>query len=165
MRRLQRSGSFALALLVLAACQPSVSPAPPADIRLSIEATGLMRCGIIPDWTCSYFVEVTGPDGVGHEGLFDDPDPFAPTRGPTFNLVGDIPETIAPGRYQATFLKQRVSDMVSFVPVPSGTDRATNRGDIFAKCDLAFEASSGSSVTLVVAFEDSSCRATATITR
>ena len=143
-----------------AACgRPTITPTPPpvpaptSIASLDLAATGTEPCGIVPDWGCTYFIQVQGPDGTIHEGWFDDG-----------AIVGDVPAELAAGTYQITFLKQRVSDISSAVPVPSGTPRLTNRSDVFASCVTTVDVTGPAEIRVDVAFEESACTATATST-
>ena len=158
--------AVAAALLVIGLAGCSLAPAqvpakaiqtaaPPASIRLSVSGAGLVRCGIIPDWGCAYFIELESPDHVVHEGWFNDPltDPPASSTG----LGGDVPQALGRGTYQISFLKQRVSDLGSFIPVPGGTPRETNRSDVFASCATTLDVSGTSDLAVHVAFGKASC--------
>ena len=100
-----------------------------------------------------YFIQVQGPDRTIHEGWFDEG-----------AVVGDVPAELAAGTYQITFLKQRVSDISSAVPVPSGTPRLINRSDVFASCATTVDVTGPAEIRVDVAFEESACTATATST-
>lgn len=170
---MRQSIAVALVVLGLVGCAgPSITasptattittPVPTVAAKLSLTATGLVRCGIIPDWGCAYFIEIQGADGIVHEGWFDYPVIESPS--PATGVVGDIPTDLAPGTYLVTFLKQRVSDLVSFEPVPGGTPRMTNRGDVFAKCETTVEVSGTADIAVDVAFSDAACIASAVAT-
>jgi hypothetical protein len=156
-------------LFGLAACasptvtgSPSPRSTPTGTVRLSFQPRGIVRCGIIPDWVCTYFILLRGADGVVHEGWFDFP-PFG-TLPPSFGIVGDVPTQLAPGTYRVTFLKQRVSDVVDFSPVPGGTPRLTNRGEVYASCETTLEATGAADVRVAVVFEESTCSVSSTVT-
>ncbi len=144
----------------MAACaRPVITPAPPTEpapaafASLAMEATGTEPCGIVPDWGCMYVIQVQGPDGATHEGWFDDG-----------VIVGDVPTQLGEGGYRITFLKQRVSDVSSLVPVPGGTPRLSNRSDVFATCATSVDVTGPARIRIEVAFAESSCTATTTST-
>ena len=145
----------------LPAPKPRPTPASTVAASLSFEPTGIVWCGIIPDWTCTHFIEVVGADGVVHEGWFDNPYPTPP---PTPVIIGDVPTRLGPGAYRVTFVKQRVSDTSSQVPVPGGTPRLTNRSDVFAACETAFEVTGPADIRVKVAFEEAACTTTSVVT-
>ena len=142
-----------------AACaRPTITPSPPTPAPTSIAsldlaATGTEPCGIVPDWGCTYFIQVQDPDGTTHEGWFDEG-----------AIVGDVPTELAAGSYRIMFLKQRVSDVSSQVPVPSGTPRLTNRSDVFASCATIVDVTSSAEIHVDVAFGESTCTATVSST-
>lgn len=151
--RATRSAPVLLALLTVAACaRPVITPAPPterppaASASLAMTATGTEPCGIVPDWGCMYVIQVEGPDGAVHEGWFDDG-----------VIVGDVPTQLGEGEYRITFLKQRVSDVSSQVPVPGGTPRLSSRSDVFATCTTSVAVSGPADIRVQVAFAESTC--------
>jgi hypothetical protein len=147
---------MAILAVVAAACaRPPItpSPAPTSIASLHLAATGTEPCGIVPDWGCTYFIQVQGPDQTVHEGWFDEG-----------AIVGDVPTQLAAGTYQITFLKQRVSDVSSQIPVPGGTPRVTNRSDVFATCTTTVDVTGPAEVRVNVAFEESACTAAPTST-
>lgn len=158
--RARRGGTLLLAVLTLAACvRPVITPAPPTErppaafASLAMTATGTDPCGIVPDWGCMYVIQVEGPGGAVHEGWFDDG-----------VIVGDVPRQLAEGAYRITFLKQRVSDISSQVPVPGGTPRLSNRGDVFASCATSVAVTGPADIRVEVAFAEATCTTTATST-
>ena len=151
--RATRRAPVLLALLTVAACaRPVITPAPPTEVppaasaSLAMTATGTEPCGIVPDWGCMYVIQVEGPDGAVHEGWFDDG-----------VIVGDVPTQLGEGEYRITFLKQRVSDVSSQVPVPGGTPRLSSRSDVFATCTTSVAVSGPADIRVQVAFAESTC--------
>jgi hypothetical protein len=132
-----------------------------AVASLTFEPTGIVPCGSIPAFVCTFFIEIEGPDGVAHEGYFDVPLVATP---PTYATLGDVPSSLSVGWWQVTFLDQEVTDIVSFEPVPGGTPRATNRGPIHARCDTGFAVTGPAHVRIHVAFAESACKANAEVT-
>jgi hypothetical protein len=130
-------------------------PAPGVAIKLTVTGNGLVRRGMIRDWGCAYFSDVEGADGIAHEGCFEYPLVESPS--PATDIVGDIPTELGPGTYRFTFLKQRVSDISSFVPVPGGTPMETTRGEVFATCETTLDVSGAANITVQVAFSDAAC--------
>lgn len=141
---------------------PPPPSAPTAVAGLSFKPTGIVWCGVIPDWTCTYFIQVAGPDGVVHEGFFENGPVGTPP--PAYEILGDVPTELAVGTYRVTFLKQRVSDVSSEVPVAGGTPRITNRSDVFATCETKVEVTGPAHIRIDVAFEESACTARAIAT-
>jgi hypothetical protein len=149
-----------LAVLTLAACaRPVITPSPPAEpppamlASLALAATGTEPCGIVPDWGCIYVIQVQGPDGAVHEGWFDEG-----------VIVGDVPTQLGKGDYRITFLKQRVSDVSSLVPVAGGTPSLSTRSDVFASCTTSVEVTAAADIRVEVAFAESTCTTTTTST-
>ncbi len=65
--------------------------------------------------------------------------------------IGDVPTELAPGTYRITFLKQRVTDVISEELVPGGTPRTnSNRTDIFAACEITLEVTATSDISVAV---------------
>lgn len=152
--------AIVLTILALTACaRPVPTPsattesAPARLASVGFAATGTEPCGIIPDWGCMYIIQVQGPDGAVREGWFDDG-----------VIVGDVPTQLGEGGYRITFLKQRVSDVSSQVPVPGGTPRLSNRSDVFATCSTALEVTGPADIRIDVAFAESTCTTTTTST-
>lgn len=157
-RATQALFAIVLAILTSTACaRPVMTPSTPTELApaglasLAMAATGTEPCGIVQDWGCMYVIQVQGPDGAVHEGWFDEG-----------VIVGDVPQQLGEGAYHITFLKQRVSDVSSQVPVPGGTPRLSNRSDVFATCTTSVEVSGPADIRVDVAFAESTCQATAT---
>lgn len=149
-----------LTILTVTACaRPVMTPSTPMEsapvglASLAMAATGTEPCGIVPDWGCMYVIQVRGPDGAVHEGWFDDG-----------VIVGDVPTQLGEGGYRITFLKQRVSDISSQVPVPGGTPRLSNRSDVFATCATSVDVTGPADIRVEVAFAESTCTTTTTST-
>jgi hypothetical protein len=76
-----------------------------------------------------------------------------------------VPTQLAQGTYRITFLKQRVTDVISEELVPRGTPRTnSNRTDIFAGCEITLEVTATSDISVAVAFHDTACNATSVAT-
>ena len=161
-----RATSVAFVVLAIASCAaPTLTPTPApssvatppeaAKVRIAFTATGLVRCGVVPDWSCGYVIRVQDPDGTVHQGYFNLatslPQPSASAL-PAAAVVGDVPVELAPGTYLVTFLKQRFSDVASFVAVPGGTPMETTAGDVFESCQTTVEVSGAADVTVKAAF-------------
>jgi len=161
-----RATSVAIVVLAVAGCAtPTLTPTPAPSpvaipppvpiVRISFTATGLVRCGVVPDWSCGYVIRVQDPDGSLHQGYFNlptsSPGPSASALPPA-KVVGDVPVELAPGTYLVTFLKQRFSDVASFVAVPGGTPMETTAGDVFESCQTTVEVSGAADITVKAAF-------------
>jgi hypothetical protein len=152
--------AIVLAIVTVTACaRPVMTPstpmgsAPAGLASLAVAATGTKPCGIVPDWGCMYVIQVQGPEGAVHEGWFDEG-----------VIVGDVPMQLGEGGYRITFLKQRVSDVSSQVPVPGGTPRLSNRSDVFATCATSVDVTGPADIRVEVAFAESTCTTTTTST-
>lgn len=166
LRSALRAVAIAIVVLAIVGCAaPTLTPTPAPSavatpppvpvVRISFTATGLVRCGVVPDWSCGYVIRVQDPDGSLHQGYFDLPtslpQPSASAL-PAAAIVGDLPVELAPGRYLVTFLKQRFSDVASFVAVPGGTPMETAAGDVFESCQTTVEVSGAADITVKAAF-------------
>ena len=106
-----------------------------------------------PDWGCMYVIQVEGPDGAVHEGWFDDG-----------VIVGDVPRQLGEGAYRITFLKQRVSDVSSQVPVPGGTPRLRTGATCSPRARPRSQSRGAADIRVEVAFAEATCTTTATST-
>jgi hypothetical protein len=145
---------------------PSVPTVPLTQTTLELTSTGLGPC--VTQWyaPCNYGIRVEGANGYDHRGNFAwDPGQPAPgsemagANGPMASkgVLGDVPETLAPGEWTISFRRWYGSDAIQLVPVPGGTPRTREQDPFNAACSVQVDTLGLSSVTLQVAFDGSSC--------
>lgn len=146
-----------LALVVIGCATqpvPSATTAVTGDpnANLTISGAGFTQCGEVPAYACVYAMEIEGPDGVVHQGWFDYPKTTSPTL-----VSGDIPTHLDPGSWRFTFRQERVSDTVSFEPVPTGTPRAVRDSVALSACETSVTVRPDEAVSVFVDFAASPC--------
>jgi hypothetical protein len=129
---------------------PVSAPTPVANVTVS--GTGFVACGEVPAYACVYAIDAQGPDGVVHQGWFDYPRTTSPVV-----VTGDVSMHLDPGSWRFTFRQERVSDTVSFLPVPSGTPEAVSARTTLSTCATSVVVTPSVQVTIAVDFGPSPC--------